>query len=132
MTALAIDLLRQASDAGGTVRLEGDALRLSAPQPLPDHLRTRLGQHKAEIVALLSAAEPIPIADNQACQDLAAEVADGIGAILAADGARGVPPNGWPQIQRDTHQLVERRWLHPALDLGWTTADLFGCDQRAP
>jgi hypothetical protein len=136
MNALAIDLMRRVSEAGGTIRLEGKMLRLSASEPLPDHLRTRLRQHKPEIVALLSTVEPIqlaaPIADNQACQDLPAEVADGIGAILAADGARGVPPNGWPQIQRDTHQLVERRWLHTALDLGWTTADLFGCDLRAP
>ena len=58
MTALALDLLREVSEAGGTVRLEGDMLRLSAPEPLPDELRARLRQHKAEIVALLSAAEP--------------------------------------------------------------------------
>ena len=138
MTALALDLLREVSEAGGTVRLEGDMLRLSAPEPLPDHLRARLRQHKAEIVALLSAAEP---ANDRGAgsrrrrpgrQDLPPEVADGVRAILAAEGARGVPPNRWPQVQRDTHQLVERRWLHAALDLGWTTADLFGCDQRAP
>ena len=55
MTALAIDVLREVSEAGGTVRLEGDMLRLSAPEPLPDELRARLRQHKAEIVALLSA-----------------------------------------------------------------------------
>ena len=76
MTALAIDLLQQVSEAGGTVRLEGDMLRLSAPEPLPDDLRARLRQHKAEIVALLSAAEPAndaapsPVADDQVGQDL--------------------------------------------------------------
>ena len=75
---------------------------------------------------------PAPVADDQVGQDLPAEVADGVRAILAAEGAQGVPPNRWPQIQRDTRQLVERRWLHAALDLGWSTADLFGCDQRAP
>jgi TubC N-terminal docking domain len=138
MTALAIDLLREVSDAGGTVRLEGNMLRLSAPEPLPDNLLARLRQHKAEIVALLSAAEPAhdaapaPLADDQVDQDLPADVADGVRAILAAEGARGVPPNRWPQIQRDVRQLVERGWLHAALDLGWSTADLFGCDQRAP
>jgi hypothetical protein len=31
-----------------------------------------------------------------------------------------------------TRRLVERRWLHEAFGLGWTTADLFGCDRRAP
>jgi hypothetical protein len=138
MTALAIDLLRQVSDAGGTVRLEGDMLRLSAPDPLPDNLLARLRQHKAEIVALLAAAEPArdvapaPIADDRVGQDLPAEAADGVRAILAAEGAQGVPPNRWPQIQRDLRHLVECRWLHAALDLGWSTADLFGCDRRAP
>jgi TubC N-terminal docking domain len=138
MSALAIDLLREMSDAGGTVRLEGDALRLSATEALPDDLRARLRQHKAEIVALLSAAEPVndhvtaPGADDHVDQGLPGEVADGIRAILAAHGARGVPPNRWPQIRRDVRQLVERRWLHAALHLGWSTPDLFGCDQRAP
>jgi hypothetical protein len=138
MSALAIDLLRQVSEAGGMVGLEGDMLRLSAPEPLPDDLLARLRQHKTEIVALLAAAEPahdateVSIADDQVCQDLPGEVADGVGAILAAEGAQGVPPNRWPQIQRDTRHLVERRWLHRALELGWSTADLFGCDQRAP
>jgi hypothetical protein len=57
MTALALDLLRQVIETGGTVRLEGDMLRQSAPEPLPDELRARLREHKGEVVALLSAAE---------------------------------------------------------------------------
>jgi TubC N-terminal docking domain len=135
MTTLGIDLLREVSEAGGTVRLEGDLLRLSAPEPLPDDLLARVRQHKAEIVALLAAASddaPAPVADDQVGQDLPADVADGVRAILEAEGARGIPPTRWPHIQRDTRHLVERRWLHRALDLGWSTADLFGCDQRAP
>jgi TubC N-terminal docking domain len=53
MTAVVRDLLRQVTKAGGTVQLAGDALRLLAPEPLPDDLRARMRQHKAEIVALL-------------------------------------------------------------------------------
>jgi TubC N-terminal docking domain len=138
MTAVALALVQEVLQAGGTVRLDGKMLRLRAPESPPDDLRARLRQHKAEIVALLAAAEPahdaasVPVADNQVVQDLAAEVADGVRAILAADGAQGVPPNRWPQIQRDTRHLVERRWLHRALELSWSTADLFGCDQQAP
>ena len=86
MTAPTLDLLREVSEAGGTVGLEGDMLRLSAPEPLPDELLARLRQYKAEIVALLAAAEP---ANCEVCQDLPAEVADGVRAILAAEGARG-------------------------------------------
>jgi hypothetical protein len=137
MTAAALDLLQAVSAAGGTVRLKGDVLRLSAREPLPEELRACLRQHKAEIVALLSADPiddhaPAPVEDDQGYQDLPAEVVDGVRAILTAEGAQGVPPNRWPQIQCDTHQLVECRWLPAALDLGWSTADLFGCDGKAP
>ena len=135
MTALAIDLLREVSEAGGTVRLEGDMLRLSAPEPLPDELRARLRQHKAEIVALLSAAEPANDAapDGPPMQSVAGlprEIADGVHAILSADGAQGIPPQRWPRVQRDAARLVEGGWAQQALALGWTAADLFGCDQR--
>ena len=96
MSALAMDVLRDVSEAGGTVRLEGEMLRLSAPEPLPDELRARLHQHKAEIVALLSAAEPANdvVLERQPGQDVAGlprEIADGVHAILTADGARGMP-----------------------------------------
>ena len=53
MTAAALDLLQAVSAAGGLIRLEGDTLQLAAPEPLPEELRARLRQHKAEIVALL-------------------------------------------------------------------------------
>jgi TubC N-terminal docking domain len=133
MSAAAIDLLRKVSDAGGTVRLEADMLRLSAPEPLPDELRARLREHKAEIVALLSA-EPAndaaPVAQSVGVPPQ--EIADGLRAILSADGARGIPPQRWPRAQRDAARLLEGGWLERALALGWTAADLFGCDRRAP
>jgi hypothetical protein len=134
MSALAIDLLREVSRAGGAVRLEGDMLRLSAPEPLPDDLCARLRQRKAEIVALLSAAEP---ANNVApvTQSVCApprEIGDGVRAMLTAAGARGIPPQRWPRVQRDAARLIECGWLERALALGWTAAELFGCDRRAP
>jgi len=136
MTEVALDLLREVSEAGGTVRLEGDILRLSAPEPLPDELRARLRQHKAEIVALLSPEPANEVAPEgptvQSVAGLPQEIADGVRAILSADRARGIPPQRWPRVQRDVVQLVEGRWLERALALGWTAADLFGCDRRAP
>jgi hypothetical protein len=137
MTSLAIDLLREVSETGGTVRLEGDVLRLSAPEPLPDELRARLRQHKAEIVALLSAAEPASdvVLEGQPGQDLAGlprEIAEGVRAILSADGAQGIPSQRWPRVQRDAVRLVEGGWLERTLAFGWTATDLFGCDRRAP
>ena len=137
MTGVAIDLLRQVTETGGTVRLEGDMLRLSAPEPLPGELRARLRQHKAEIVALLLAAEPASdaapkILAGETSTGLPREIADGVRAILSAVGAQGIPPQRWPRVQRDVVRLVEGGWLERALALGWTAADLFGSDRRAP
>jgi hypothetical protein len=134
MTGVAIDLLHQVTEAGGTVGLEGDMLRLSAPEPLPDDLLARVRQHKAEIVALLAAGE---LADNaapvvQSVGRLPREIAHGVHAILSPDRARGIAPQRWPRVQRDAARLVEGGWLERALALGWTAADLFGCDRRAP
>jgi hypothetical protein len=137
MNALVTELLRDVISAGGTVRLEGGALRLSALEPLPDELRARLRQHKAEIVALLSAAERAndgspkgPAVHSVA--GLPQEIADGVRAILTADRAQRIPPQRWPQVQHDAARLVQGGWLERALALGWSAADLFGCDQRAP
>ena len=137
MTGVVLDLLRQVTEAGGTVQLAGDALRLLASEPLPDDLRARVRQHKAEIVALLSAAEPAnhmspegPAVCNVA--GLPREISEGVHAILSAERAQGIPPQRWPRVQGDAARLVEGGWLERALALGWTAADLFGCDQRAP
>ena len=137
MTAAALDLLQAVSAAGGLIRLEGGTLQLAAPEPLPDELRARLHQHKAEIVALLTAAEPASdvVLEGQPGQDVARlprEIAGGVRAILTADGAQRIPPQRWPRVQRDAARLVEGGWLERALTRGWIAADLFGCDRRAP
>jgi hypothetical protein len=137
MNALVTELLRDVISAGGTVRREGGALRLSALEPLPDKLRARLRQHKAEIVALLSAAERANDGSPEgpavhSVAGLPQEIADGVRAILTADRAQRIPPQRWPQVQHDAARLVQGGWLERALALGWSAADLFGCDQRAP
>jgi hypothetical protein len=137
MTAAAVDLLQAVAATGGLIRLEGDTLQLTAPEPLPEELRARLRQHKADIVALLSAADPAhdaflgrPALDYVA--GFPPGIADGVHAIRTADGAQGIPPQRWPRLQRDAARLVEDGWVERALALGWTAADLFGCDRRAP
>jgi hypothetical protein len=134
MTTLAMDVLREVPEAGGTVRLKGEMLRLWAPEPLPDELRARLHQHKAEIVSLLSAAKPANHAASivQNVGGLPRKAADGVHAILSADGGQGIPPHRWPRVQRDAVRLLEGGWAQEALNFGWTATDLFGCDQRAP
>ena len=85
-------------------------------------------------MALLSTAEPAndaaPVA--QSVSDRPREIADDVHAILSAAGAHGIPPQRWPRVQRDAARLVEGGWLELALTRGWTAADLFGCDRRAP
>jgi hypothetical protein len=137
MTTIALALVREIAKASGRVRLQGDDLRLSAPERLPDDLRARLRQHKAEIVALLSVAEPAsegtPEPQATSSTDrFPQEIANGVSAIQSAEGARGIPPQRWPRVQRDAARLVEGGWVQQAFTLGWTAADLFGCDQRAP
>ena len=148
MSSLAIGLLGEVSDAGGTVWLEGDTLRLSAPQPLPDHLRTQLGQHKAEIVALVgrraaSVAAPTPIADDGFARIFRAEVADGVEPLqlrcagsaaesLAADPARYAPSHRMRMAACGTRPRLEHGrpvrlrsagTLVPARPLGARPAD---------
>ena len=53
MRPLVRDLLREVTEAGGVVRLDGGNLHLSAPRSLPDDLRARLRHHKAEVVVFL-------------------------------------------------------------------------------
>ena len=53
MTTAARQLLQEVAHHDGTVHLDGGNLRLAAPKPLPESLRTRLREHKAEIVCLL-------------------------------------------------------------------------------
>ncbi len=42
-----------------------------------------------------------------------------------------MPPHRWPRVQRDAG-AGRGGWAQEALNLSWTTADLFGCDRRAP
>ena len=60
------------------------------------------------------------------------DVARGIGALLVAPTATGIPDQAWPIIVADTVALVDSGQAAQAFALGWSAADLFGCDRRAP
>ena len=110
---------------------------MNAPSPLiggswPGSPSTSIGVPKQ-----LSAAEPGKDATPdgppmQSGAGLPLEIADGVHALVTADGALRIPPQRWPQVQRDAARLVEGGWVQRALTLGWAAADLFGCDQQAP
>ena len=60
------------------------------------------------------------------------EVAEGIRAMAVSPAPEGIPPRAWPVIVTDTLALTVGGEIAQAFALGWTAADLFGCDQRAP
>ncbi len=60
------------------------------------------------------------------------EVADGIRALVVASAPEGIPSRAWPVIVTDTLALTVGGEIAQAFALGWTAADLFGCDRKAP
>ena len=136
MSAHARAVLEAVAAAGGSVTLYGDRLRLSAPQPLPEELLTRLRDRKAEIVALLAdgpaANEVAAVSVRELDPDIVPELAVGLDVVLGAEAAHGIPAQHWPRVQRSVRHLVERGQVSAALRHGWDVVDLFGCDRRAP
>ena len=60
------------------------------------------------------------------------EVARGLGALFVAPSARGILDHHWRHIVNDTLTLVDSGQAAQAFALGWSAADLFGCDAVAP
>jgi hypothetical protein len=117
-------LLSEATAAGIVLRVESDRLRWRADAPPAPALLARLREHKAEIAALLSS--------ESAGATVSSVITRGVRAILRAEGARGIPPQHWPRVQRDVRSLMAGGHTGHALHLGWDLVDLFGCDRSAP
>ncbi len=140
MTSVATALIQAVHAAGGTITLEGPNLQLEAPAPLPETLRASLRQHKPALVAFLAGqaananapAAPLPEAPGPWSAGIPDEVAQGIITMAGAPAPESVPARAWPSIVADSLALVESGLAAQAFALGWTAADLFGCDQRAP
>ena len=136
MSAVAIALIQAVHAAGGTIVLDGSNLQLEAPAPLPEALRASLRQHKPALVAFLAdqaananVPAAVPVLPLAGIPD---EVARGIEALSVAPAPEGIPTRAWPVIVADTVALVSNGQVAQAFALGWTAADIFGCDQRAP
>ncbi|MEI8395175.1 MAG: hypothetical protein WCF85_10595 [Rhodospirillaceae bacterium] len=160
MSEVAITLIEAVQAAGGTIALEGSTIRLEAPAPLSVFLMASLRQYKPVLVAYLaeqaananaqppilepapvsapppsplSSPEPMPpVEPGSWSAGIPDEVARGIGALFVAPVARDIPVRVWPTIVADTLAFVESGQAARAFALGWSAADLFGCDQHAP
>ena len=137
MSVVALALIQAVHAAGGTIVLDGPNLQLEAPAPWPEPLRASLREHKPVLVAFLAeqaanANQPEPPLSDLPLAGIPDEVAEGIRAMAVSPAPEGIPLRAWPVIVADTVALVTGGQIAQAFALGWSAADLFGCDQRAP
>lgn len=56
------EVIREVYNCGGKLMLEGDSLRVSAPEPLPENLRQALREQKPSIMVALGAPLDVVVA----------------------------------------------------------------------
>ena len=136
----AAPLIEAVRRAGGAIALQGDRLRLSAPEPLPENLLKELRTRKAELIDHLQhgrgselgepAAEPIKKSAALPAEAVA-DWADGVARLAAMPPPRTYPEHAWRQLIVDAERFLDR-WAAQAHRLGWPGWELFGCHRRAP
>ena len=124
----------------GRIALQGDRLRLSAPEPLPENLLKELRTRKAELIDHLQhgrgselgepAAEPIKKSAALPVEAVA-DWADGVARLAAMPPPRTYPEHAWRQLIVDAERFLAD-WAAQAHRLGWPVWELFGCHRRAP
>jgi hypothetical protein len=136
----ALPLLEAVRRAGGTIALQGDRLRLSAPEPLPQKLLEEVRLHKADLIDQLRCAAPPllgePPADpprpgRASPTGTIATWADGVARLREMPPPRNYPGHAWQQLIVDAKRFLDG-WSQQAVALGWPDWELFGCHKRAP
>jgi TubC N-terminal docking domain len=135
-----LPLIEALQRAGGVITLQGNRLRLSAPEPLPDGLLQELRTRKAEVIDHLQHARHFrlgqPTAEaltNRTAPPIeaVAEWAAGVARLATMPPPRTYPAHAWQQLIADGERFLER-WAAQAHSLGWPSFELFGCHCRAP
>jgi hypothetical protein len=136
----ALPLIEAVRRAGGTIALQGDRLRLSAPEPLPQELLEEVRLHKADLIdQLRCAARPLlrePPADpprpgTASPTGTIATWADGVARLREIPPPRRYPEHAWQQLIVDADRFLDC-WSQQAVALGWLDWEIFGCHRRAP
>ena len=131
----ALPLLEAVRRAGGTIALQGDRLRLSAPEPLPRELLEEVRLHKADLIdQLRSAARPLlreppaapPRPGTAAPTGTIATWADGVARLRQMPPPRHYREHAWQQLIVDADRFLDC-WSQQAVALGWPDWELFGC-----
>ena len=135
----ALPLIEAVQRAGGAITLQGDRLRLSAPEPLPDDLLQELRTRKAEVIDHLQHARRSGLAQAAAAAlenrsappiEVVADWVAGVSATTAMPPPRSYPAHAWQQLIVDAERFLDD-WAAQAAALGWPTWELFGCHSRA-
>jgi hypothetical protein len=128
----ALPLIEAVQRAGGAIILQGDRLRLSAPEPLPENLVQELRLRKAEVLDHLRHA---PASGLQESAALPAEVVEacteGVARLREISPPRSYPAHVWQQLIVDAERFLDD-WSQQAAAFSWPAWGLFGCHRRAP
>ena len=136
----ALPLIEAVQRAGGAITLQGDRLRLSAPEPLPENLLQELRTRKAEVIDHLQHARHSrfgqPAAEAFANRtapavEVVADWAAGVVRLGTMPPPRTYPEHAWRQLIVDAGRFLDS-WAAQAVAFGWPDWELFGCHRRAP
>jgi hypothetical protein len=136
----ALPLIEAVRRAGGTIALQGDRLRLSAPAPLPQKLLEEVRLHKADLIdQLRCAARPLlreppaepPRPGAASPNGTIAAWAGGVARLREMPPPPNYPQHAWQELIIDAGRFLED-WAAQAAALGWPVWELFGCCRRAP
>jgi hypothetical protein len=135
----ALPLIEAVQRAGGAIILQGDRLRLSAPEPLPENLLQELRAHKAEVIDHLQHARGMergrhpaaPTESGAAPGKALAAWSQGVALLRGMTAPRAYPGRARQQLIVDAERFLHD-WTAQAAALGWPDWELFGCHRRAP
>lgn len=135
----ALPLIEAVHRAGGAITLQGDRLRLSAPEPLPEALLQELRTRKAEVIDHLQHARRSGLVHAAAAAlenrstppiEVVADWVVGVARLSAMPPPRSYPEHAWRQQIEDAGRFLG--WVSQAAAMGWPTWELLGCHKRAP
>jgi TubC N-terminal docking domain len=136
----ALPLIEAVQRAGGAITLQGDRLRLSAPEPLPEDLLQELRTRKAEVIDHLQHTRgsglvqaPAAALENRSVPRIEA-IADwvaGVTRLSAMPPPPNYPQHAWRQLIIDAERFLSG-WAQEAAAFGWRDWEIFGCCRHAP
>jgi hypothetical protein len=128
----ALRLIEAVQRAGGAITLQGDRLRLSAAEPLPQELLEEVRLHKADLIDQLRCAAP-PLLREPPAEPSRSGTAlptgtiatwtDGVAHLREMPPPRNYPQHAWQQLIIDAERFLDD-WAAQAAALGWPTWEL--------